>query len=294
MTRCAAMAAGLGMFALLTANALAVEFCRAPLIAVHGKTKLTVNCRRTTKPEASAAAPATATAPAAPAAPAITQGSIPALNAIPKIDPATFFQRIVERYHHLEAYKDTASVVQITQRQGEESSRVETQIACEISDGKLRVQTPASQTRKGLGLDVPVKQSKPVQDAQQRYDLWLAPHMALKFTEEPLKDLRAGVDEGFTATQAEAVTIDNKQLVHVALRSGDGLSDDCSAKFDLYVNSDSMLIERIDGEQKLPDGVNYSTSLHITPQRVEGGTPSGEPTAAARDPAMNPRLEPTT
>lgn len=267
MTRCGAVVAGLGIL-MVAVNAPAAGVCRPPL-ALEGC------CRAADKPDASKAQPGTAPASipiarASGAQESDDQGSAPAANLAPKIDPVSFFQKLVDRYHHLDAYKDTASVVQLTQRQGEESSRVETQIACEISDGKLHVHTPESQARKGLGLDVPVKKSKPVQDAQQRYDLWLAPHMALKFTEEPLKDLRAGVDEGFTATQAEAVMIDNKQLVHVALRSGDGLSDDCSAKFDLYVNSDSMLIERIDGEQKLPDGANYSTTLHITPERIDG------------------------
>jgi hypothetical protein len=76
------------------------------------------------------------------------------------------------------------------------------------------------------------------------------------------------VDEGFTATGAESVTIDNKPMVHVELKSGDGSSEDCQAKFDLFVNPDSMLIERIEGEQVLPDGANYSTTLQITPGEV--------------------------
>lgn len=184
------------------------------------------------------------------------------------LDPIAVFQRVVDRYRKIESYKDSASVVQVTQRQGAESSRVETQINCEFAQGKLHVKTPTSQVRDGLGLSLPVKSSKEVRDAQLRYDLWLAPHMALKFTNQPMKELRAGVEEGFTATQAESVTIDNKKMIHVALRSGDGTSEDCLAKFDLYVNSDSMLIERIEGAQKLPDGASFSTTLRITPMEI--------------------------
>ena len=221
--------------------------------------------------------------PAVPATPHTPDVAVAAATSRPaKIDPVAFFQSLVERYHGMATYKDTASVVQITQRDGEEANRVETQITCEVADGKLKVKTPSSQARAGLGLNVPIRSSPEMRDAQLRYDLWLAPHMAMKFTDEPLKNMRAGVDEGFTATEAEPVTIDNKKMVHVALRSGDGLSQDCNAKFDLFINPESMLIERIQGEQKLPDGASYSTTLHITPQNVES------------PPSAGPQVEPTT
>jgi len=201
-----------------------------------------------------------------------------------QIDPLEFFEKLVERYRHLDAYKDTTNLTQVTQREGQEASRIETQIACEIAEGKLKVKTPASQAREALGLKLPIKKSEPIKDVQQSYDLWLAPHMALKFTDQPLKELRAGVDEGFTATEAEPVIIDNKRMVHVELRSGDGLSEDCTAKFDLYVNSESMLIERIDGAQKLPDGASYSTTLRIKPEDVQS-TGSTRDATPARVPA---------
>jgi hypothetical protein len=98
--------------------------------------------------------------------------------------------------------------------------------------------------------------------------------MALKFDDEPLKHFRAGVDEGFTSTGADAVTIDNRKMVHVALRSGDGLSENCTARFDLFINPETMLVERIDGEQKMPDGGSCTTSLQITPREVDGGDPT--------------------
>ena len=55
----------------------------------------------------------------------------------------------------------------------------------------------------------------------------------------------------------------------VQLTSGDGLSEDFTAKFDLYVDPESMLIQRIEGEQRLPDGADYSTTLDITPIRAD-------------------------
>jgi hypothetical protein len=192
-------------------------------------------------------------------------------------DAATFFAKLVERYRSLEAYKDTARLVETTHREGKEPDRVETKLACQVASGELKIETPARQARESLGVDLPVKESPPLKESKRKLDLWLAPHMALKFSDAPLKEFRAGVDEGFTATEVESVTIDNKEMLHVALRSGDGRSEDCDAKFDLYVNRESMLIERIDGEQRMPDGASYCTTLHITP--VEADDSLGEPAA---------------
>lgn len=219
---------------------------------------------------AAVAMPSFASAPTCGRAPA------PPVKAEIKIDPTVFFQRLVDRYRGLYLYRDMVSVVQVTQREGAETSRVETKITCEVNDGQLKVQTPGSQARQSLGLDLPMKQAPSVTEAKKKYDLWLAPHMTLKFTEQPLKEMRAGVEEGFTATEAEPVTIDNKKMIHVELRSasgGDGLSQHSAAKVDLYVNSDSMLIERIESEQRLPDGASYSTTLQITPEEAEGDVP---------------------
>ena len=37
--------------------------------------------------------------------------------------------------------------------------------------------------------------------------------------DQPLKEFRAGIDEGFTATAAKSVTIDNRKLVQLALKN---------------------------------------------------------------------------
>ena len=186
-----------------------------------------------------------------------------------RADALAFFQSLVDRYRRLVAYEDVADVVQITTRPGEEPQRVETRIAVTIQDNKLRVETPGSQVRDGIGLDVPLKTSPAMEAFVQKYNLWIAPHMALRFTDEPLQDFRLGVDEGFTPTKIETVKIDNKSMVHLQLTSGDGLSEDYTARFELYVNPESMLIERIEGEQRLPDGADYRTTLDITPIRAD-------------------------
>ena len=182
-----------------------------------------------------------------------------------QLDPDAFLAEVVERYKRLAQYEDIADVVQITTRTGEEPVRVETRIASKIEDGELTVETSGTQVRDGVGLDLPIKTSPAMDAFVMKYNLWLSPHMTLAFKEDPMKDFRLGVDEGFTPTKAKSVTIDKKKMVHLELISGDGLSEDYTAKFDLYIDPDSLLVERIEGEQRLPDGADYYTSLDITP-----------------------------
>ncbi len=206
---------------------------------------------------------------AEPNGPSIATGA----EAQPSLDPLAFFERLVERYRVLTAYKDISRVVQITTRPGQNPNRVETRIACRIDNDTLRIETPGSQVREGISLDTPLKKSPAMDALVLRYNLWLAPHMALRFTDGPLKEFRLGVKEGFTPTKAEHVTVEEKQWVRLELKSGDGLSEDYTARFDLFVNLQSMLIERIEGEQRLPDGAEYRTTLNITPILAEQAEP---------------------
>ncbi|MCP3902671.1 MAG: hypothetical protein GY715_03465 [Planctomycetes bacterium] len=209
-----------------------------------------------------------------------------------RIDPVCFFDQLVDRYRRLDKYEDVAEVLQVRQGIGERPRRVETRIGCAIVDGRLHVRTPSpGPWRASRGL----RRSRALDQAALRYDLWLAPHMALKYAEEPAKKFRDGVREGFTATEAEAVTIDSRPMVHLELTSGDGTSADCTAKFDLYVNPESMLVERITGQQRMPDGASYETMLTITPTRAEDGPELPTEPAAVEDPVIEPvPTEPTT
>ena len=117
-----------------------------------------------------------------------------------RVDAEAFFEALVARYQRLEQYEDSTTVVEVTERCGEDTTRVETRIECEITDGELRVETPQSQLRQGLGLNVPLRRSEALDNLGHKYDLWLAPHMTLRFSEEPLKEFRPGVAEGFRAT----------------------------------------------------------------------------------------------
>lgn len=181
-------------------------------------------------------------------------------------DPLAFFQKLVDRYRRLTTYRDTAQIVEITQREGEAPKRVEKRIACEIDGGELQVTTPARQLLRRLGLMLPIESTPKMDAARQQYDRWLAPHMTMKYAEEPLQDFRPGVEQGFTATEVGPVIIDRKDMVHLKLESGDGGAEECDATFDLFVDPDSMLIERIEGEQQLSDGADYQTTIDIDPE----------------------------
>ncbi|MHC4217722.1 MAG: hypothetical protein ACYSU7_04620 [Planctomycetota bacterium] len=189
------------------------------------------------------------------------------------VEPASFFGALVERYRGLSSYEDVANVVEVRTREGRPPLRVETRIACRLEGDRLTVTTPGSQVRAGAGLDVPLGTSPAMEALVLRYNLWLAPHMALHFVEDPLQDLRLGVPEGFTAAGAETVTVDQRDLVRLELRSADGASsadDAAPARFDFWVDPESMLIERIEGRQRLSDGADYETALQITPVRADG------------------------
>jgi hypothetical protein len=101
--------------------------------------------------------------------------------------------------------------------------------------------------------------------------------MALKYAESPESGFRTSVPKGFTATSV-TVTEGEKPMVHLELRSGDGDTDEPEAQFDLYVNPDSLLIERIEGQEPMPGGGSYETTLEITPEVAEAEpAPEGEP-----------------
>jgi hypothetical protein len=207
--------------------------------------------------------PAAAQDTAAPAGPAADAASVEA---------APFFGALAERYRALRAYEDVADVVEVRTHAGRSPLRVETRIACRLEGDRLAVTTPGSQVRTGAGLEMPVDTSPAMEALVLRYNLWLAPHMALHFEDEPLQDLRLGVPEGFTAAAAETVIVDEKRFVHLELLSADATvpaDAEPAARFEFWVDPQSMLIERIEGRQRLPDGADYRTMLRITPLRAE-------------------------
>ena len=159
--------------------------------------------------------------------------------------------------------------MQITRRQGEQELRSETSLICEIVDGELDVHSPSEQIREGFGLDLPFLRTEAMKEMELRYQLWLAPHMALRFADAPLEQLREGVEEGFTPVKTEKVMVDDRPMLHLELRNGDGPSGLAEARFDFYINPESLLIEYIESFQHMPDGSDFITTLDIKPSFQE-------------------------
>jgi hypothetical protein len=199
----------------------------------------------------------------------MTCAQISTVNAAPPgldaPDPVAFFEQLVARYRLLDTYHDSTDVVEVTTRSGAEPARTETKLACSIVEGQLRVITPARQVASHLFNPLRSVTSPLLRSTKQHRDEWLAPHLAMRFHEQPLKSFRAGVDEGFTATDVKPVTVEDREMLSLELRSGDGTCEHCDAQFTLLVDPDSMLIERIEGEQVLDDGTLYSMVMRIKP-----------------------------
>lgn len=211
-------------------------------------------------------------------------------------DAAVFFEGLVDRYRRLAMYSDVVRMVQITHRHGERDQRVETELNCTVRDGHLDVMTPARQLRRSFGA-LPLRSTEKLNAITERQDFWLAPHMSLKFAEKPLESLRPGVTDGFTPTEMSEVTVDEREMVEIELKSGDGLSEDCEARCNLLVNPDSMLIERIQVNQRMADGSTQETTLDIRPRDIVdlvGSTVEAEGhDAQAQDAEVDPTTDPS-
>ncbi len=197
---------------------------------------------------------------------AVVVPAVAVRDAVP--DPGAVFDTLVDRYRRLVAYDDTVEVVEIVTRGEQRRHRVETRLACRIENDRLRIDSPGRQVRSGVGLGGPVRRSAAVESLVLRYNLWLAPHMVLRFKENPLAEFRLGVPGGFVPASAEPASWRDRQYILLELKAVDPADD---ARYELWVNPDSMLIERITGRQTLPDGAHYQTTLTITPTRVDAG-----------------------
>lgn len=188
------------------------------------------------------------------------------------LDPRQVFDEVVSRYRSLSRYEDTVVVEHVTTRAGEAPRKHETRLQCTYDDaGSFTVTTPGDQVREAVGLGGVIRRSPLLRDLDRQYGLWLAPHLALRFSDDPLRDLRAGVTEGFTPVKAERVVENERELVRVELRAGSSEGDAAGSTVEFFVNPDSLLIVRMQGRQHLPDGVLHETRLEITPLRYEVG-----------------------
>jgi hypothetical protein len=176
------------------------------------------------------------------------------------LDPAAFFADLVDRYRDLQAYDDRIELTQTSVVDGQPLHTVRSQVQCRLRGASLTVQTPRRQVASLLGLPAALRHATAAWSGARRYDLWLAPHMGLHFARDPLREFRAGVAEGFVVDDA---TPGDGPHVHLVLRSDGPPRASARATFDLTVNRQTMLIERIESREQLPGGGELRTTLQI-------------------------------
>lgn len=198
------------------------------------------------------------------------------------LDANTLFGKLVDRYRGLSFYKDSVKLAHRTvvpQAPAATAPAVEQSIDCTIRGTLLDVVSSAI----GAGASCDARDVSPVGKLALAQQMWLLPHMALRFADEPLRSMHGGDCGALVPTSVEEVTIGERPLLRLHLQSGGAAPDPATTceptSLDFYVNPQSMLIERIEHTHELGKGVRYEATLEITPSRAVG-----EPTPPTLDP----------
>jgi len=237
--------------------------------------------------EAAAALPPIADAP--PPAEAL-ETAPPSAPAATTLDAKDLFTRVVSRYRSLVQYADSATLVQVTTRDGEPDRRVQTRVDTSLSDARLDVRTPGSALRSAMFSALPLRSPAGLESTRLGYQLWLAPHMALRYAQRPDDELPPGVAQGLAPSEVREVQLDGERFYKLELRDEAADGGEPDARFDLYVDPESLLIERIEGHRELPGGGRYDTTLRICPT-LAVSTPDEAPIEKGSTPA--PTLSPS-
>lgn len=231
-----------------------------------------------------AVSPATASSPIPPAA--AEQSAYP-----PSPEATRFFEQLVERYRSLIRYTDSFLFEQrIGSIDGDQQSEVHTSVRARsrIDRDELVVSTRArALTESAAGSTEP----GPARQAQREVDLAIAPHLRLRYVDEPLREFRPG-GEGFRATGITTVELENQPMVRVELRSDGASPGEPGSVFGLTVDPHSMLIRKVDGEERLADGRQCTTSISIDPSESEviPATDESEPSEPPAPPVDLPAV----
>jgi hypothetical protein len=189
------------------------------------------------------------------------------------LDPILFFKRLADRYRAIDAYVEETEVEQVTSDPATDDPpiRTRTRVRAEVSNAKLHVERP------GVLDDFARALSPPAAGAAER-DLWLLPHLRLRFSRSPLEQFRKTGTSGFRAAEADRVMVEDREMVRVELRSGeDGGSGSSDATFSLFVDPERMLVERVEGEEWLPGGIRQQTTLRIESMQLRDDQYVAEP-----------------
>lgn len=207
-------------------------------------------------------------------------------------DPIAFFERLVLRYRSLRRYAERVEVLQVTKdpETDDPAIRTLTRARAEITGDDLRVDR-SGLASKAMDALAPDEDGAGASEAE----LWMLPHLSLRFTDQPLEHFRPGDRAPFRPSELDRVTVRDRQLVRVQLLSGD--EEDPAARFNLFIDPERMLVERVEGDEWLPSGLHHQTTVRIeahevgveeTPLEGPGSDPSEAPVIIPKPSAIEP------
>ncbi|MBL9147502.1 MAG: hypothetical protein JNM94_02295 [Phycisphaerae bacterium] len=248
------------------------------------------------------------------------------------LDPAELFRSLVDRYRNLTVYEDTVRLEHRTidgERRRTDGAVDETAggvnasrlMDCFVNGSTLAVR---SSDLRSTAADCDAADQSLAGRLRLERQLWMLPHLSLRFAENPLKSMQ-GTGGELVPVAVEPVTIGAKELLRLhfvssapidATNATDGgvmspapanapngaaprtpsVSMPREATMDLFVNPRSMLIERVEHSRDIADGVRYEATLEITPERAvpAADRPQDEPTPAPATPEPPPAATPRT
>ncbi|MDZ4831837.1 MAG: hypothetical protein SGJ09_16785 [Phycisphaerae bacterium] len=215
------------------------------------------------------------------------------------LDPKLLYRNLVDRYRGLVDYSDSVTMEQRTVERASCSkpSTIERALDCQVHGGTLAVRTSdvrdeATRVVSSFEGASDGRDTSVLSRLKRASQLWLLPHLSLRFAEEPLRSMQ-GAGGTLVPTTVESVTIGSKEMLRLHLVSARDTSKVESnsrpsrdATVDLFVNPRSMLVERIEHSREIAEGVRYEATIEIKPARASPAPaktldPAGEPATDA-------------
>ncbi len=221
------------------------------------------------------------------------QPAAPQMAAAGATEVRVFWERLVERYRSLRFYRDETHLTQVRAGSGADGAAASgarsLDMECTLDAGRLSVRTPASQLAEMPRRALPPGAWPAVVEALERQqDLWMAPHLALRMSDSPLKDMRPGLDSALAPVEMTAVTLRERPLLRLSLVTTQP-APARPATVHLWVEPRTMLIERVETEETLAGGDTLRTQLEIVPRQALS---EDSPPAVLAEPAADPVREP--
>ncbi len=170
----------------------------------------------------------------------------PEPDAVPRIDAASVLDILQRRYGSLRAHHERGQLIERIDVGDRVENRTETTVECVIREGRFAVTTTARRLRAMLGRVLPVRSGPGVTEASRDLDQWIAPHAVL--------DREARTDLGPAA--ASRVRIDDRDFIRLDLEGG-------GDRLELFVNPETVLVERASGVRPLPGGGSWRGQLDV-------------------------------